>query len=91
MIQEFALDGAVIQVGSKVIRRVCLHSNAKGCQFHEHFCYNRTIQTLFWVHSTYKQHFSITMIKQVCANLERNVLSHIMPWKTKQRQRHLCG
>ena len=29
--QEFALDGAVMQVGSEVIGRVCLHSNVVGC------------------------------------------------------------
>ena len=45
LIQEFALDGVMMQVGLEVIRRVCSHSNMTGCQLHECFCYNRTIRT----------------------------------------------
>ena len=37
IIMEIAIDGALMQVGSEVIGRVCLHSNAMGCQFLECF------------------------------------------------------
>ena len=43
MIQEFVLDGAVMQVRMEVIGRVCLRS-ATGCQLHVYFCINRTIR-----------------------------------------------
>ena len=67
------MEGAVTQVRLEVIGRVCLHRNGMGCQIHVRFCFDRTIQTYFIVHSAYKQHISITMIKSACANLEQNV------------------
>ena len=43
IVQESALDGTVMQVRSEAFGRVCLNSNARGCQLYECFCYNLTI------------------------------------------------
>ena len=83
MIQEFVLDGTMMQVRLEVIGRVFLHSIATDCQLHACFWFNRTICMQFFIHSSYKQHLSITIIKLVCASLEWNVLSrYITPRKT---------
>ena len=73
-LQEFALNGSVMQVELEVF----LYSNTTCCQLYACFCFNGQFQC-----SSYKQHNLITMIKLVCANLEWNVLSHyIMQRKT---------
>ena len=71
-----AIDGAVMQVRSVVIGWVCLNSNAKGCQLHAYFCFNR-----FLVQRANRQHISITMIKLAVQIKNKNfdlVVSHHM-------------
>ena len=48
IVQEIALDGAVTQVGSEIIRRVCLQRNVTGWQLHECVCFNKTNRAYFW-------------------------------------------
>ena len=69
------IDGAVMQVGSEVIGRVCLYITHDWPSLHARLCFNRTIQIKFMVKSTCKWHILITMIKLAWSKLEQNIWS----------------
>ena len=83
IIHEFVLDGTVTHVGSKVIRRVCLHSNATSCNPYACICLKGQFECICWnivhINNAFPSQY-------VCENLEHNVLSCYI---TSRKRPHL--